>query len=354
MINATQRDASGPCRYGMIGAGRIAQKFADTFRSGLVSNSVLSAVASTDEKRAAEFAASHGIARSYGSYAALLGDPGIDLVYVAVTNNAHFQCCMDAIAAGKHVLCEKPLALTGQEAAELIYAAKAKGVFLMEAMWSRFLPATRKAAQWAADGHIGNLRCISASFCAARDPGDYQRLYDPGMGGGAFYDLGVYAFSLVQYLAKGRKLIQAFPLSVPAGTGVDASTFVHLQYDDGLVGEIKCSIQFHACNEAWIYGDRGYIRIAPYFHCAQKVELFTGPLPGPRDYKAEPAETFLHPVQSGFEFEIEHAAACVLEGKPESPVMPLSDTLETARLFDLIQGRQFFSYSDATDSSDVL
>lgn len=338
MVNTGQKDASEFCSYGILGAGRIAKKFADTFRSGLVSNSVLSAVASTDEKRAADFASSHGIPKSYGSHAALLDDPGIDIVYVAVTNNAHFQCCMDAIAAGKHILCEKPLALTGQEAAELIRAAKAKGIFLMEAMWSRFLPAIQKAAQWAADGRIGKLRCISASFCAARDPAEYRRLYDPEIGGGAFYDLGIYAFSLVQYLAKGRKLLRAIPLCVPADTGVDASTFVHLAYDDGLVGEIKCSIQFHACNEAWIYGDKGYIHIAPYFHCAQKVELFTGPLPGPHDDEAEPAEIFLHPVQSGFEFEIEHAAACILAGKPESPVMPLSDTLETARLFDLVRG----------------
>lgn len=338
MVHAGQKGVAKFCSYGILGAGRIAQKFADTFRSGLVSNAVLYAVASTDGKRAAEFASAHGIPKSYESYAALLGDPGIDIVYVAVTNNAHFQCCMDAIAAGKHVLCEKPLALTEREAAELIRAAKAKGVFLMEAMWSRFLPAIQKAAQWAADGRIGKLCCISASFCAARDPAEYKRLYDPELGGGAFYDLGVYAFSLVQYLSKGRTLLRAVPICIPADTGVDASAFVHLQYDDGLVGEIKCSMQFYARNEAWIYGDKGYIRIAPTFHCAQKAELFTGPLPGPRDYEAEPAETFLHPVKSGFEFEIEHAAACVLEGKTESPVMPLADTLETARLFDLVRG----------------
>ena len=325
------------CRYGIMGAGRIAGKFAGTFQQGLVKKAELTAVASTDPARAAGFAKTYGIRKSYGSYAELLLDPDIDIVYVATTNNAHYRCCLDAIAAGKHVLCEKPLVLTGREAEELAEAAKVKGVFLMEAMWSRFLPATQQAAQWVRDGRIGSLRSVSASFCVSRDPEEYRRLYDPALGGGAFFDLGVYVFMLVQYMAGDRKLLKASPVCVPAKTGVDGSTFLHLLYDDGMVGEIKCSVTFNARNEAYLCGERGYIRIAPFFSCAQKVELFAGPPAKGNEYELpEPTEVFLKEISSGFEYEIDHAAACVKAGRLESDVVPLADSIETAGIYDLI------------------
>jgi len=323
------------CHFAILGPGRIAEKFADTFRRGLVHNASLVAVASHSADRAAAFAGKYGISKSYGDYDSLFQDPGVDIVYIATTNNAHYACCMQAIEAGKHVLCEKPMTMTKNEGVALAQAAKKKNVFLMEAMWTRFLPAVRKVAEWAVEGRIGTPKAASASLCAARDPKEFRRLYDPVLGGGAAYDLGIYAIQLVQYLARGKKLRTVLSTLIPAETGVDLSTFLHMVYDDGFVGEIKCSIGLWARNEAYLYGDRGYIRIAPFFNYAQRVELFTEPMPKSGDYNIpEPNNVFLAPTPSGFEFEIEHAAQCILEGQTESDRMPMADTIECAGIFD--------------------
>ncbi|WP_195277091.1 Gfo/Idh/MocA family protein [Anaerotruncus rubiinfantis] len=323
------------CRFGIIGPGGIAEKFAGTFQMGLVKNAKLTAVASRSPAKAEAFAEKYHIPRVCAGYDALLAAPQVDAVYIAVTNQAHYDCCMRSIAAGKHVLCEKPLAMTAREAKELARAAREKGVFLMEAMWSRFLPATNAALGWVRQGRIGSLRAVSASLCACRPQEGYPRLYDPALGGGALYDLGVYGIEFVQLFAKNRELSGIRTTLVPSGTGVDGAAFLHLSYADGLVGEVKCAVTFHARNEAYLCGDKGYIRIAPWFHYAQKAELFTEPMAPSSAYELqEPADVFLSPTPSGFEFQIEHAAQCIRAGKMESEIMPLADTVEAAGIFD--------------------
>lgn len=327
-----------PCRYGILGAGRIAARFSACFEKGLVPGARLCAVASSDPQRAARFAAEHGIARSYGSHDALLADPEIEIVYIATINSMHYDCCARAIRAGKHVLCEKPLVLTAAEARSLAQLAAEHHVFLMEAMWTRFLPAVQTARRWLEEGRIGRLRCISASLCASRDPAEYPRLFDPALGGGAFYDLGVYAFSCAQFFAGGRKLTGMVPLCVPSGTGVDGSTFLTLSYEDGLTAQLKCSIQFAADNSLLLCGEQGMIRLAPWFNWAQRAELYRIPLPGPQGWQgAQPEEVFLHETSCGFEFEAEHAATCVRAGLMESDVMPLADSIACAELFDQLE-----------------
>ena len=328
----------GFCRYGILGAGRIAARFSMCFEQGLVHGAQLCAVASADPQRAARFAAQHHISRSYGSHDALLADPEIDVVYIATINSMHYDCCARAIQAGKHVLCEKPLVLTAAEARSLAKLAARHGVFLMEAMWTRFLPAVQTARHWLGEGRIGRLRCISASLCASRDPVEYPRLYDPALGGGAFYDLGVYAFSCAQYFARGHALTDVVPHCVPSGTGVDGATFLTLSYEDGLTAELKCSIQFAAENHLLLCGDRGMIRLAPWFNWAQRAELYSLPLPGPQNWRgATPSEVFLHETPCGFEFEVDHVAACVHNGKIESETMPLADSIACAELFDRLE-----------------
>ena len=265
------------CKYGILGAGRIAARFSSCFEQNLVPGATLCAVASSDPQRAARFAQEHGIPRSYGSHEELLADPEIDVVYIATINSLHYECCVQAIRAGKHVLCEKPLVLTGAEARSLASLAAEHHVFLMEAMWTRFLPAIQTARRWVDEGRIGRLLCISANLCAGRDPKEYARLFDPALGGGAFYDLGVYAFSCAQYFAQGHTLSNIVPHCVPSGTGVDGSTFLTLSYEDGLTAHLKCSIQFSADNSLYLCGDQGLI--APCFNWAQRTELYAYPLP---------------------------------------------------------------------------
>ncbi|MDR2020061.1 MAG: Gfo/Idh/MocA family oxidoreductase, partial [Treponema sp.] len=264
--------------FGIIGAGRIAEKFSLTFEGGLVPGAVVRGVASRDLNRARQFAVAHNIERS-GSYGELFDDPGIDAVYIATINTEHFRCCKEAIAAGKHVLCEKPLVMNVSDARALAAAAEEAGVFLMEAMWTRFLPAILKAEEWLKQGRIGNLRGLKASLCSNRNPDQYKRLFDPLMGGGALLDLGVYCLHLAKHFAGGRKMLDIKASVVSAPGGVDLSDFMLLEYSDGFAADLSCSIVFFAPNDAYILGDEGYIRIAPWFSSGRKAELFTSPFP---------------------------------------------------------------------------
>jgi predicted dehydrogenase len=328
----------GPLRFGVMGLGRISEKFVKTVRD-YDTGAVVAAVASRSGEHAKAYAERHGIPAHYGSYAELLQNAEIDAVYVSTTNEKHYGCCVLAIGAGKHVLCEKPLVLSSKEARDLKAKANAAGVFLMEAIWSRFLPAEIKAREWAAGGKIGELQAVTSSFCFRNAPEDSERVYLPELGGGAVYDIGIYNLQLAQSLARGRKLLALKAAVVPSGTGVDLAAFVSMLYEGGFASEFKCGFNFTAPNDAYIFGSKGYIRIAPYFHQAQLVELYMSHRPS-EDFSAPvPDETFLHENPSGFEFEIRHAVDCVAKGLLESPVLPLGDTIELAELTERILGK---------------
>jgi predicted dehydrogenase len=327
-----------PLRFGVMGLGRISEKFVKTVRD-YDTGAAVAAVASRSGEHAKAYAEKYGIPAHCGSYAEMLQSAEIDAVYVSTTNEKHYGCCVLAIEAGKHVLCEKPLVLSSKEARELKARANAAGVFLMEAIWSRFLPAEIKAREWAAGGKIGELRAVTSSFCFKNTQEDSERVYLPELGGGSVYDIGIYNLQLAQSLARGRKLLELKATAVPSGTGVDIAAFAHMLYEGGFVSEFKCGFNFTAPNEAYIYGSKGYIRIAPYFHQAQLVELYTSRKPS-EDYAApSPDETFLNENPSGFEYEIRHFVDCVAKGLLESPALPLDDTIELAELTEKILGK---------------
>jgi len=329
-------------KFGIIGTGRIITKFCRAFNEGLVSGGVILAVASRNPERAKEVAGANGISRAYGSYEELLEDRDIDIVYVAATNELHFSCCEKAIRAGKHILCEKPMTMCAAEARELSALAKKAGVFMMEALWTCYLPTIRKAQEWVREGRIGELRGIRASLCARREPAEYPRLYDPAKGGGAVLDLGIYGLQFARHFAGDRTLKECKSLLVPAAsgtaTGVDNSCFILLEYADGVVAEIGCSISFHAPNDAFVFGDTGYIRMGPWFNAARKIELFTLPFAGADNYRDPvPADEFSIPPTPGFEFEIAHAMECIRTGKTESDIVTLSKTIEAMEIIDRIR-----------------
>jgi predicted dehydrogenase len=322
-------------RFGIIGTGRIAAKFVSTFEQGLVPGGRILGAASRDQCRAKEFAAAWNIERSYGSYEELLDDPAIDAVYIAVTNNEHFRCCEAAIAAGKHILCEKPLVTGADDARTLAAHAAEAGVFLMEALWTRLLPTVLKAEEWVRSGRIGNPRCFRASVCARRDPAEYRRLYDPALGGGALLDLGVYGLHLARHFAFDRKLLDVKAAVVPAATGVDLSDSVTLEYSGGFIAEVTCSIGFFARNDAYILGDEGYVRIAPWCSTAPEIELFAPSAAG--DQRETLLDTIRLDTPSGFEFEILHVMDCVRQGQRQSPIVSLADTIEISEITEKLK-----------------
>ena len=325
--------------FGIIGTGRIAAKFCQAFKSDLVQDGSVLAVASRDLSRAKEAAKAYGISRAYGSYEELLGDRDIAVVYIAVTNEMHLRCCEMAMRAGKHVICEKPMVVRAADARALAALAKEKGVFLMEALWTRFLPAVRKAEEWIREGRIGELRGMRVSLCARREPEEYPRLFDTAKYGGAILDLGIYCLHFVRTFAGNRPLRECKSVSISGESGVDISDFVLLEYDGGFTADMSCSINFFASNEAYIFGREGYIRVGPQFNSAENAELFILPdagKPGPQ----KPLSAESYSGASGFEFEVAHAMECIRGGKTESNLLPLAATIEAAEIIDRIRNNK--------------
>ena len=190
--------------FGIIGAGDIARKFADAVRQ--LDNAEVIAVASKSLDRAQEWAAREHIPSYYGNYAELLANPRIDAVYIATTTNAHYDNILQCLQAGKHVLCEKSLVRSAHESLTVCSLAKQKNLFLMEAMWTRFLPKTTTAKQWIREGRIGKVKLMQATIGWKADPVYNKRLFDPALGGGSLYDLGIYPLEVLPYLVDEKIL----------------------------------------------------------------------------------------------------------------------------------------------------
>ncbi len=195
----TPDPAAAPAlRWGVIGPGEIAGDFVAALQQHTRQRVV--AVGSRSAERAAAFAATYGVPNVHVGYEALVADPEVDVVYIATPHSEHTANALLAIAAGKHVLIEKPVAVTADLARTIFAAAEAAGVFAMEAMWTRFLPQTDVVAQLLEDGALGPLSLATADFAggaAPRDPS--SRLLDPAQGGGALLDLGVYVAWWAQF-----------------------------------------------------------------------------------------------------------------------------------------------------------
>jgi len=321
--------------FGIIGTGRIISKFCLAFKQASLQGGNVIAVASRDLERAREAARANGIPCAYGSYEELLENKDIDVVYVATTNEAHFRYCEMAIRSGKHVLCEKPITLCAKDARVLADLAKEEGIFLMEGLWTRFLPVIRKAQIWVEEGRIGVLRCVKACICARREAAEYPRLFDPAQGGGAALDLGIYGLHFADIFAGKRNLFECKSISIMGKSGVDITDYVLLEYDGGFAADICCSIDFSGVNEAYIYGENGFIHIAPWFNAAEEAELFTF------DNSRQPLQVDKYYAPSGFEYEIANVIECIRRGDTQSNLLPLPETIKAIEKIDKIRVRVF-------------
>ncbi|GAA0270260.1 Gfo/Idh/MocA family oxidoreductase [Cryptosporangium japonicum] len=312
-------------RWGILGTGGIAR----TFTSDLLTlpDHEVVAVGSRATGTAEAFAAEHGIPRAHGSYQALADDAGVDVIYVATPHSGHAAAALTCIAAGRHVLVEKPFALDADEATKVVAAARAAGVFAMEAMWTRFNPAIALLRELVDDGAIGELVSVQADFgfAAAYDP--KGRLWAPELGGGALLDLGVYPVSLASMLLGEPSTVLA--TAGKAATGVDANTGILLGYESGAVAVLHCSLRGDTPTRAEITGTRGRIELAPLFFRATELTLHH------RD--AEPRhETFTLPG-NGYTFQAEEVARRIRAGHTESDLMTLDETLSIARTLDRVR-----------------
>jgi len=317
-------------RWGVVGTGKIAGDFVrDT---GSLPDARIVAVGSRSQESADRFGDSHGVPRRHASYQALVEDPDVDAVYVATPHPLHAENALAAIAAGKHVLVEKPFTMDAASAASVVAAARAAGVFCMEAMWTRFLPHTLRIRQLVAEGAVGEVRTVSADLGMNFPPDPTHRLYAPELGGGALLDLGIYPVSWVFMVLGTPTSVTA--VADPTFTGVDGQTSVVLRYPDGAHGIATCTLWAWTPQRAWIAGTEGLIDVQGSFYAPTSFTLRRGRSGEPEQF--EPSDT-LEGDGKGMRYEAAEVARCVSEGLLESPGMPLDETVEIMRTFDEIR-----------------
>ncbi|WP_091606896.1 Gfo/Idh/MocA family protein [Arthrobacter koreensis] len=321
-------------RWGVVATGRIASRVTEDIAR--LEDAVLQAVSSRSEATAVDFADRFGFASSYyddeargKGYRQLFADPEVDVVYIASPHAQHYELAREALEAGKHVLCEKSITINAAELADLIEIAGRRGVFLMEAVWTRFLPCINRLWEIISSGELGEIQWVQADlgFPAPYDPA--SRLWDPAAGGGALLDLTVYPLTL----AVGAL---GFPQRVQAsGTlnadGVDTQNALNLGYDSGAQAQLTSSLLASGPRTATICGSEGWVRTGAPLH--NPVELHIHQHMGPSR-----TERFQQ-VGNGYTYELREVTRCIQEGLAESPTMPLCDSLQTMQFFDEVRAQ---------------
>jgi predicted dehydrogenase len=304
-------------RWGIIGTGGIARAFAAELER--TDSGTVVAVGS----RRLETAQAFGAGRAYGSYEALVGDPEVDVVYVATPHPFHHANARLALEAGKPVLVEKAFTMNAAEARDLVRLARERGLFLMEAMWTRFLPHMAEIRRLLEAGELGELVTVQADHGQwfVLDPA--HRLFARELGGGALLDLGIYPVSFASMvLGTPNRVIT---LSTPAFTGVDGQTSILLGYPSGAQSVINCTSSAVSPTKAAIVGTDARIEIGQRWYGQTAFDFI--PRGGePRRYEAG--------VPSGLRFEADEVARCLSEGLLESPLMPLDETVSIMDTMD--------------------
>ena len=310
--------------WGILAPGRIANSFAQGL--AVLPGAVCRAVGSRDLGRARDFAGRHGFQKAYGSYEALAADPEVDIIYVATPHPWHEQAVLTCLERGKAVICEKPFAANLKQAQRMVDTARGRGVFLMEGMWTRFLPATRKALELIGSGAIGRVRHVVADFGFRAEVDPDSRLFAGEMAGGALLDVGVYNLSFFS-MVYGRQPDRAQSHLTLGATGVDEAASALLNYKGGQSAFAYAAVRVTTRQEAIIYGEEGHIRLPEYWHAQQ---LILSDRDGERALDL-PFEA------SGFQFEAQEVMDCLARGLTESPLMPLQESLDVMRTMDDIR-----------------
>ena len=324
-------------RWGILAPGRIAHKFADGVRA--VPGAEVYAVGSRSLERARAFADIYGASKVYASYEELANDADVDAVYIATPHRFHYENTLTCLNAGVPVLCEKPFTVNAAQARELFDLAKAKNLFLMEGLWSRFFPLYRQVRQWVETGEIGEVRLMTSTFGANVPRNIEDRLLAHELAGGSLLDQGVYPIAISQWVF-GKDPVSFTAASQLGETRVDELTSVSLVYDDGAVSQFTTTLQVQGANDIYIYGTKGHIHVHPPLWASTRATLVK---PGPAGETSE--LTVSLPFRaSGFEYEIEDAMGCIRQGLLESTGMTHAATLANMELMDKIRAQVGFKY----------
>ncbi len=325
-----------PIRWGILGCGRIATKFADDCR--LVTDGTIIAAGARNHETAAAFAAKYGIPHIHGSYESLVADPDVDIIYVATPHGLHYEHVLLCLDAGKAVLCEKAFAINYRQAAEMIAKARSKGLFLMEALWSKFLPHYQLLTYYIRDGKLGELQNVLINFGFAPVDPIPQRMFDPALGGGSLLDIGIY--NLFFALTALGKPDQVDAVMKPSSTGVDEQMAITLRYNNGALAQLFSSFSSNLATEADFAGSQGRIRLSTRFYePSTQFEYYPG--------RVDSKQVIPYDKEAGgwgYQYEIRHVQDCLRKGLTESPVMSHEDTLTLMEVMDEVRRKAGLHY----------
>lgn len=351
-------------RWGILGTGSIAHDFVQGVQ--ILPDAVVGAVGSRTQAKADQFAQSYGIAKSYGSYEALVQDPDLDVIYVGTPNHIHKANCLMALEAGKAVLCEKPFTMNAAEAREVVTLAREKQLFCMEAMWMRFMPIMPKLRSMLADGTIGDVCMLWADF-GARPPFDpTNRFFSPEMGGGAMLDLGIYTLSLAFFLLGRPDAV--ISQAIIGSTGIDEQSVTVLKFPEGKQAILTTSFRSESTTDALVMGTKGQIHIHKPIYAPKQLSLKIFPAAS-QSSEAVPSglmaaaknnryvraaysrsksllkrvtggdgKQIAVPVSgNGYNYEAAEVMNCLRAGQLESKIMPLDETIALMDMLDTIR-----------------
>ncbi len=318
-------------KIGIIGAGWIADKMAETL-TGL-DNSMKYAIAARDLGRAQEFARHWGFEKAYGSYKEMVEDPEVDLVYVATPHSHHFEHASMAINAGKPVLCEKAFTANAREADALLNLAHKKGIFITEAIWTRYMPLSMKVKELLDSGAIGKPRLLNASLCYMME--FKERILRPDLCGGALLDLGVYSINFCR-MYFGADIINETSNCIKSDTGMDMHNSISWSYRDGRIANIQSSTLCLCGRLGQICGTEGYL-IVDNINCPERITVYN-------DYK--PVAVFDKPANqiTGYEYQVLACREALKNGWLESPYMPHQETLDIMKVMDSLRQKWGVKY----------
>jgi predicted dehydrogenase len=312
--------------WAILGLGKIAHKFASDLKN--VKGATLFAVASTNHERAISFAKQYNVPNFFDNYESLLGFSGIDVIYIATTHPTHAELTLKCLKAGIPVLCEKPFAMNAEEARKMIVTARREGVFLMEAIWTRFIPLFSKALDLIESDEIGEVLTIKADFGFKATPFDADsRIHNPKLGAGSLLDIGIYPIFLSQILlGRPEKILAHATLNE---LGADENCAMIFQYLDKKIAMLHSSILMTTPTDAYIFGTKGTIYLHTRFHHASKMTL---------SRYGKPDEIIEMPNEGhGYGYEAAHVMDCIEQGLSESPLLPLDFSLELTEILDWVR-----------------
>ncbi|PWT97621.1 MAG: hypothetical protein C5B52_13525 [Bacteroidetes bacterium] len=315
-------------RWGILGPGRISRKFAADLR--LVENAELVAVGSRTKESALAFAREFPVAHIHDSYEALAANPEVDVIYISTPHNLHKENTVMCLNAGKPVLCEKPFAMNLHEVQQMVDVARDRKVFLMEALWTKFMPHYRTTVDLVKSGKLGTIKSMLVNFGFAPAPPVPARLFDPALGGGTILDIGIYNVFITISMMGIPDVVEAS--ITPTAEGVDEQCAVLFKYKNGALAQLFSTFSSNLATEADINGNKGRIRLTTRFYePSATIEYYPERVDSKQIIPVEKESGF------GYQYEARHVGECLQKGLIESPLMSFKESIELISLLDKIR-----------------